>query len=267
MSESIFLKFGFFRPHEHICHLYSNESECLEIGTKFMIHGIKNRNKCIFITDGAVPSAFNNRLIESGFDIIKLKKAKDLEQISINRSIKEAREPKEFAKFLNKKIDETFNKGGYTVRILISNKYTYLDYSHTELLLKKILLEKISQEKPVVMMNQYKIDKLSSKDVINIFRSHSNIVLNDQLYESPLYQPPKILLKELEDEESRVNELTPKEKTILRMIVTGLSNKTIAKELSISVKTVETHRANIMNKLDIHKLVDLVKFGIRNRII
>lgn len=267
MSESIFLKFGFFKPHEHICHLYSNESECLEIGTKFIVHGIKNRNKCIFITDGVVPTAFNNRLIESGFDIVGLKRAKDLEQISMNPNLKETRDPKEFARYLNKKVDETFNKGGYTVRILISNKYTYLDYSHIELLLKKVLLEKISQEKPVIIMSQYKIDKLSSKDVINIFRSHSKIILDDQFYESPLYQPPKTLLEELEDESSRIDELTPKEKTILRLIVSGLSNKSIAKELSISVKTVETHRANIMNKLDIHKLVDLVKFGIRNRLI
>ena len=46
----------------------------------------------------------------------------------------------------------------------------------------------------------------------------------------------------------------------------GLSNTGIAKELSISVKTVETHRANIMKKLEIHNLVDLVKFSMRNGI-
>ena len=46
----------------------------------------------------------------------------------------------------------------------------------------------------------------------------------------------------------------------------GYSSKNIAKELSISIKTVETHRVRIMRKLDIHKLVDLVKFAMKNRL-
>lgn len=53
---------------------------------------------------------------------------------------------------------------------------------------------------------------------------------------------------------------------MLELIINGLSNSGIAKELTISVKTVETHRANIMKKLEIHNLVDLVKFSMRNGI-
>ncbi len=58
--------------------------------------------------------------------------------------------------------------------------------------------------------------------------------------------------------------LSGKEKKVLELIINGLSNSGIAKELTISVKTVDTHRANIMKKLEIHNLVDLVKFSIRN---
>jgi len=50
------------------------------------------------------------------------------------------------------------------------------------------------------------------------------------------------------------------------VIINGLSNSRIANELSISVKTVETHRANMMKKLEIHNLVNLVKFSMRNGI-
>ena len=53
---------------------------------------------------------------------------------------------------------------------------------------------------------------------------------------------------------------------MLELIINGLSNSGIAKELTISVNTVETHRANIMKKLEIHNLVDLVKFSMRNGI-
>jgi len=58
--------------------------------------------------------------------------------------------------------------------------------------------------------------------------------------------------------------LSGKEKKVLELIINGLSNSGIAKELTISVKTVDTHRANIMKKLEIHNLVDLVKFSMRN---
>jgi DNA-binding CsgD family transcriptional regulator len=267
MSESIFLKFGSFEVHDNICHLYSHESECLEIGTKFIVHGISNRNKCIFICDGKIPTSFNERLMESGLDLSKLRKNRDFEELNLNTHKKEIQDPKSFAKFIRDKIENTFNVGRNIVRILISNKHTYLTYSHTELLLKKILLDKMSEEKPVILMNQYEIDKLTSRDIVNLLKTHSKIIIDEHLYKSPFYIPPRTLLKELNQERSKYDDLTPKEKTILRYIVRGLSNKNIAQELSISIKTVETHRANIMNKLDIHKLVDLVKFGIKNRII
>lgn len=50
---------------------------------------------------------------------------------------------------------------------------------------------------------------------------------------------------------------------ILRLIASGLTNKKIADKLSISVKTVETHRARILQKLDVHTTADLVQYAIR----
>lgn len=57
--------------------------------------------------------------------------------------------------------------------------------------------------------------------------------------------------------------LTVRESEILRLIASGLSNKQIADKLCISVKTVETHRARIMQKLDLHTTADLVRYAIR----
>ena len=47
----------------------------------------------------------------------------------------------------------------------------------------------------------------------------------------------------------------------------GLTTKQIAQQLEISVKTVETHRANIMNKLGLQGLTELVRYAIRNKIV
>jgi len=62
----------------------------------------------------------------------------------------------------------------------------------------------------------------------------------------------------------KVTLLTPREKEILQRIAAGHSNKLIARELDLSVRTVETHRWNIKRKLNIDGQADLVRFAVEN---
>ncbi|MBB2885030.1 MULTISPECIES: response regulator transcription factor [Pseudomonas] len=64
-----------------------------------------------------------------------------------------------------------------------------------------------------------------------------------------------------------INELTPRESQILYKMTQGLNNKEMARELNISVRTVETHRLSIRRKLNIDKPAALVKYAIDHRII
>ena len=61
--------------------------------------------------------------------------------------------------------------------------------------------------------------------------------------------------------------LTPREIEILQLIVEGKSNKEIAAQLDLSVNTVAVHRANIMDRLGIHKTAELVVYAIRNGLV
>lgn len=61
--------------------------------------------------------------------------------------------------------------------------------------------------------------------------------------------------------------LSEREQQVFRLIVEGNSTKKVAEILCVSPKTVEKHRANVMEKLDIHDLVGLVKFAIKTGII
>ena len=61
--------------------------------------------------------------------------------------------------------------------------------------------------------------------------------------------------------------LTPREMEILQQIVAGKSNKEIASDLELSVNTVAVHRANIMDRLGIHKTAELVVYAIRNGLV
>ncbi len=61
-----------------------------------------------------------------------------------------------------------------------------------------------------------------------------------------------------------VEELTPRETQVLRLVALGYTNRQIGVELGISIKTVETHRANIAGKLGTKRRVDLVRYA-RNK--
>jgi len=69
------------------------------------------------------------------------------------------------------------------------------------------------------------------------------------------------------DMAARVASLTPRERQVMQGLVTGQSNKAIAKDYDISPRTVEVYRANVMTKMQANNLSELVRFAIRARII
>jgi DNA-binding NarL/FixJ family response regulator len=62
------------------------------------------------------------------------------------------------------------------------------------------------------------------------------------------------------------NSLTQREREIIQLLAEGRSTKEVATQLSISIHTAVTHRANIMRKLKIHSVSDLVRYAIRNNL-
>lgn len=60
--------------------------------------------------------------------------------------------------------------------------------------------------------------------------------------------------------------LTPREREIVQLIAEGKSNKQVADTLGISPGTAETHRKNILSKLNLHSTADLVRYAIRNKL-
>ena len=64
-------------------------------------------------------------------------------------------------------------------------------------------------------------------------------------------------------EETGLEQLTPRQREILQLIAEGHTTKMIAQRLGLSVKTVETHRVQMMERLDIHDIAGLVRYAIR----
>lgn len=100
--------------------------------------------------------------------------------------------------------------------------------------------------------------------------SHAiDAVLQGRTYLSPALAQGMVndMVHKLHTSDARTEPvLTPRQREVLKLVAEGLSTKQIALKLNLSVKTVDTHRTNLMNLLDIHDLAGLVRFAIRNGI-
>jgi len=97
-----------------------------------------------------------------------------------------------------------------------------------------------------------------------------NAVISGQMYLSPLVS--QLVVATYVKYGSRVAPsadapLTAKELEVMHLLTQGLSSKEIAQRLGSSPQTVDVHRKNIMNKLNIHTVAELVKWAIRNKLI
>ena len=103
------------------------------------------------------------------------------------------------------------------------------------------------------------------KEVVDAIRT----VLNDQIYISPSVGN-SIIAGFVRDTKATCQPidavLSGRERQILQMVAEGQTPKEIAHELDVSVKTVNSHRQNLMEKLNIRSVADLTKFAIRNGI-
>jgi two-component system response regulator NreC len=99
-----------------------------------------------------------------------------------------------------------------------------------------------------------------------------NHVLLGEIYLSPAISR-HVVKNWLRDEEKMDGanraglEITERERTVLKLIAEGHSNKEVANLLHISAKTVETHRARLMDKLELRTVPDLVRYAIKSGLI
>lgn len=78
------------------------------------------------------------------------------------------------------------------------------------------------------------------------------------------YLSPDVALATVREPPAGANKLTPRQGEVLRGIARGRSNKEIARDLGVSVKTVEYHRAELIQRLNLHDIASLTRFAVAN---
>lgn len=107
-------------------------------------------------------------------------------------------------------------------------------------------------------------DLVSAIDALRRNKTFFTPKVSQMVLEGYLDKSPKERQVEGESESLR---LTSRQREIVQLLAEGKSSKEVAAVLGLSVKTAETHRANIMRKLDCHSVTELVRYAIRNHII
>src|ERR1700735_285604 len=144
-------------------------------------------------------------------------------------------------------------------------------------------IQKVSEKTEILMLSMHYSDQLI-REVIEagirgyIVKSDSDrdlsIALDNLANHKPFFAPrvTEVILNSSTGSISPRTEgprsrITTREREIIQLLSEGKSSKEVAGLLNISVKTAETHRANVMRKLQIHTVSELVRYAVRNRII
>lgn len=135
---------------------------------------------------------------------------------------------------------------------------------------KVLVLSQLDSEEYLVKLLQagamgYVLKQNASEELVNAVHT----VYKGHVYMTPFMASRFVQMhfRKEEEKKDRSKQLTPREQEVLKGIAEGLTNQQIADDLSVSIKTVQTHRGNIMEKLNMHDRVELVKYAIRTGLV
>ena len=108
----------------------------------------------------------------------------------------------------------------------------------------------------------YLLKESAADELVEAIRA----VAHGELYLGPGI-PRTVLERIAKGEQDPYDRLTTRERQVLQLIAEGMTNRQVADELKLAVKTVDTHRMRLMRKLNIHDQTTLVKFAVRKGIV
>jgi two-component system response regulator NreC len=111
----------------------------------------------------------------------------------------------------------------------------------------------------------YVLKRAAAKELVGAIQT----VRQGQSYLDPALTRTLIsdYVRQVERVDEAPDSLTDRELEVLKLVAEGFTNRQIALKLTISIKTVQTHRANLMDKLNLHDRTELVRYAIRRGLI
>jgi DNA-binding NarL/FixJ family response regulator len=143
-------------------------------------------------------------------------------------------------------------------KMLPKTKTVVLSLHYSDQLVREVV---DSGARAYLLKSDASLDLVAAVDAISrnrtFFTSSAAQILIDGFFKPALAADPPLMRKSL----------SAREREIVQLLAEGKSSKEVAIVLNISVKTAETHRANIMRKLEMHSVSELVRYAVRNKMI
>ena len=153
---------------------------------------------------------------------------------------------------------------GYDATGIISDKYPHIKVIALTMYNEKSLIQKMMD----AGVSGYILKNIGKEELEQAIR-----IVNEggEYYSSEipitLSRPTPIEILSEKQQVTSFNQLTRREIEVLKLIAQGLSNSAIGEKLFISPRTVDTHRTNLMKKLEVHNIAGLIRLAIQNSLV
>jgi DNA-binding CsgD family transcriptional regulator len=243
----------------HCCHFFQTQTDLLETLIPYFQVGLKAKEFCLWVAHEPLTAQTATRALREGIPdsdrhladgSIEIVSAKEWYlkggRFSMSRVLRA----------WDQKLADAAARGYDGMRVngsvawLQKNEWKRFDEY------ERALNESLSA-KPIIVLCSYSLEKCGGVEVLDVARTHQYaIAKREGNWEVVEWRPPP-------SPSEPYATLTTRERQVLLLAAEGLTNPQIAQQLSISVRTVESHRASFMRKLGLRHQTDLVRFALR----
>ena len=245
----------------HVCVFYRSPQDLMKLLVPYFKAGLMHHEYCVWVTSNDLQVITARKAMRRALhktDHIRLQSQMEIFSQSEWYLKHRHLDDEEIRKAWMKKVSHALEQGYEGLRFCGNVPWMQgkelKDFENYE---KKI--DKIFARKRIVTLCAYPIQRYTMAELIKVLRYHGFVLIqieeNCQLIELSQRQPD---VPSSED----YGMLTPRERQVLRLVSEGLTNAEIALSLSISARTVETHRSHLMSKLRLKNHADLVRFAV-----
>ena len=240
----------------HVCAFYETNDDLLDLVFPFFSAGFNKAELCVWLTPDGISEdeiTVYKTVVERGLEIYP---ARDIYQRA------ERFECDQVTRFW----DETLQKAqaadrsgarasGDALWLQQNDWHAFIEYEAD--------VNAMIAGKSMTLLCTYPFTSSRSGDVFEVIRAHQFTIAKHnnewEVVTAPTVNPDRHA--EAINAASRVSRLTQRERQVLDAVIHGHSNKVVAHNLAIDVRTVETHRARLMRRLGVRNMLEAVRLG------
>jgi DNA-binding CsgD family transcriptional regulator len=244
----------------HICFFFATTQDLLETVTSYFKAGLESQEYCIWVVSGRLTKEHATKALRQAIP--------DLEQYLANRSfdivsardwyLKDDRlDLKRVIRGWRQRLRRAEGRGFAGMRFAGDTAWLETKKEWDDFLDYETALNEAMRNRRMIALCSYRLATSAAADVLDVAHTHDLALAR----RTGAWQA--VAWRDLDGASERYGALTPREREVLHLVAEGRTSPEIASRLSISVKTVEVHRANLMRKLGMRNQTELVRYAFR----